>query len=317
MADAEEKLVLKPGGVTQYMSSPMQSDDSETFFLGELNLCNRRVESLAKSMEEVKETRKCDLSLNNIADINPMKDMQQLVHLNLAKNKIKALTLFTNEEAFPNLRWLDVSTNKYVELPAIKLPKLEYLDISYNKVEKVNEGWTGHANLRILKSIDNKFKNLAPFKQMPKLEELYLQANAVTALAGWESLPELRKLNLRRNKIEKIDEEMPAMEKLEYLNLRANKLTEMAMVERLYVFPKLIDLNVINNPVEQAASSFNVFLAEVLCKRPSMKRFCKVDVAESNLLEATFLAQFKHEKAEKKRKEEEAAAAAAEAAANE
>lgn len=136
-------------------------------------------------------------------------------------------------------------------------------------------------------------------------------------MAGWESLPELRKLNLRRNKIEKIDEEMPPMEKLEYLNLRANKLSEMAMVERLYVFPKLIDLNVINNPVEQAASSFNVFLAEVLCKRPGMKRFCKVDVAESNLLEATFLAQFKHEKAEKKRKEDEAAAAAAEAAANE
>ena len=53
----------------------MQSEDSETFFLGELNLCNRRVESLAKTMEEVKETRRCDLSLNNIADINPMKDM--------------------------------------------------------------------------------------------------------------------------------------------------------------------------------------------------------------------------------------------------
>jgi hypothetical protein len=38
MADNEEKLVLKPGGVIQYLSTPMQSEDSETFILGELNL---------------------------------------------------------------------------------------------------------------------------------------------------------------------------------------------------------------------------------------------------------------------------------------
>lgn len=75
MADAEEKLVLKPGAVTQYLNGLQQSEDTEHFFMGELNLSNRRVESLAKSMEEVKEVRKCDFSLNNIADINPIKDM--------------------------------------------------------------------------------------------------------------------------------------------------------------------------------------------------------------------------------------------------
>ena len=33
----------------------------------------------------------------------------------------------------------------------------------------------GHfQKLRIIKSVDNKFKNLAPFKSMPKLEELYM-----------------------------------------------------------------------------------------------------------------------------------------------
>ena len=250
MAEVEEKLVLKPGAVSQYLESLMQSEDSDTFFFGEINLQNRRVETLAKSMEECKEVRRCDFSLNNIADINPMKDMQNLVYLNLAKNKVKALTVFTNEEYFPKLKWLDVSNNKYVELPAIKLPSLEYLDISYNKIEKVNEGWTGHANLRILKSIDNKFKNLAPFKTMPKLEELYLANNQITNLAGWESLPELKKLHLRRNKIEKIEEEMPPLEKLEYLNIRANKIGAMDQVERLYVFANLSDLSVINNPVE-------------------------------------------------------------------
>jgi len=72
------------------------------------------------------------------------------------------------------LRWLDISSNKYTELSAMKPPKLEFLDISYNRLEKINENWTGHPNIKVLKTIDNKFKNLAPFKDMPKLEELFL-----------------------------------------------------------------------------------------------------------------------------------------------
>jgi Leucine-rich repeat (LRR) protein len=121
-------------------------------------------------MEEVKEVRKCDLSINNIVDVSMLKDMQQLVYLNLAKNKIKALSVFCNDDMFPNLKWLDISNNKITELPGIKLPKLEYLDIGYNKLEKVHETWVGHLNVRILKTVDNKFKSLSAFKAMPKLE---------------------------------------------------------------------------------------------------------------------------------------------------
>jgi Leucine-rich repeat (LRR) protein len=40
-----------------------------------------------------------------------------------------------------SLKYLDLSNNKFTELAAFKLPKLEYLDISYNKLEKINEGW--------------------------------------------------------------------------------------------------------------------------------------------------------------------------------
>lgn len=57
-----------------------------------------------------------------------------------------------------------------------------------------------------------------------------------------------------------------------------------------------------------------MLLAEVLIKRPGMKRFCKHEVVEANLLEAVYLGQFRWEKAEVKRKADEAAAAAAEAA---
>ncbi len=121
-----------------------------------------------------------------------------------------------------NLKWLDISVNKFGEFPAFKCPKLEHLNISGNKLEKVNEGWTGHENLRKLIASDNKFKSLAPFKAMPKLEELYLNSNLIATFSGWENLPALKRLNLRKNKIEKIDEELPPLDELTYINLRHN-----------------------------------------------------------------------------------------------
>jgi Leucine-rich repeat (LRR) protein len=138
---------------------------------------------------------------------------------------VKNISIFTNEENFTQLKWLDLSNNKFTELVGIKSPKLEYLDIGYNKLEKVNESWTGHPNVKILNSVDNRFKNLVPFKDMPKLEELYLASNAVSNIIGWDSLPSLKRLHLRKNKIEKIDEELPPLDSLVYLNLRGNKLS--------------------------------------------------------------------------------------------
>jgi hypothetical protein len=73
--DGEAKLVLKPGAMTMYLSNFQRSADSETFFFHDFLLQNRKVESLAKTMDEVKEVRRCDLSVNNIVDVAMMKDM--------------------------------------------------------------------------------------------------------------------------------------------------------------------------------------------------------------------------------------------------
>jgi len=64
-----------------------------------------------------------------------------LQHLDLGRNKIKNINIFINEESMLNLKYLDLSGNKVTEFPAFKCPKLEYLDISYNKLEKINDGW--------------------------------------------------------------------------------------------------------------------------------------------------------------------------------
>lgn len=184
------------------------------------------------------------------------------------------------------------------EFPALKLPNLEFLDISYNKLEKINEGWVGHEKLRIIKSVDNKFKNLNAFKNLPKLEELYLGNNSISNLNGWENLPSLRKLHLRKNKIEKVEEELPELPALEYLNLRSNKIANLETIERLFQFAELKDLNLLNNPVYTEATSFNIFMAEVLTKNVKLTRFCKTKVTEPELLEAVYLGKFKWEKSE-------------------
>merc|ERR1712093_510655 len=91
-------------------------------------------------------------------------------------------------------------------------------------------------SLRIIKAVDNKFKSLAVFKVCPKLEELYVAQNAFTSLSGWESLPALKRLHARRNRIEKVEEELPPLESLEYINLRQNKLGDMRNVFNLFQF---------------------------------------------------------------------------------
>ena len=68
-----------------------------------------------------------------------------------------------------------------------------------------------------------------------------------------------------------------------------------------------------NNPVESNMSSFNIFIAEILIKKPSLTRLCKHTITEANKLEAVFLKQNKWQKAEEERKRKAAEDAAREA----
>ena len=74
------------------------------------------------------------------------------------------------------MKYLDLSSNKFNELAAFKCPKLEYLDISYNKIEKVNE------KKRI---IEEKRKSKLELRNeaRKKLRELYNQSE--NRKVGW------------------------------------------------------------------------------------------------------------------------------------
>ena len=101
----------------------------------------------------------------------------------------------------------------------------------------------------------------------------------ITSFNGWEGgLPSLKRLHLRRNKIATFDDEISELPALEYLNLRHNSIEHIAQAVKVLQFPKLTDLNVINNPFDNNCSSFNLLMAEFLIKNTKLVRFCKVRV---------------------------------------
>lgn len=95
MAQEGEKIVLKAGVVREFLSDLELSPDGEFFLFSTLDMSNRGVEALNKFVEEAKEVYTCNLSQNNIPDPSNLKEFQNLVRLNLGKNKIKNITIFT------------------------------------------------------------------------------------------------------------------------------------------------------------------------------------------------------------------------------
>ena len=110
MAD-EERVVIKPGVCKDFLQDFRAVGDGECFLFCKLDMCNKKLEQLNKAVDEVKEVQTVDLSENNLTDIKSLETFMNLTTLNVSNNKIKGMSLFCSEEAFPNLKWLDVSSN--------------------------------------------------------------------------------------------------------------------------------------------------------------------------------------------------------------
>lgn len=216
------------------------------------------------------------------------------------RNVIKNLSAFSGEDVFPNLKKLELEENKIGELVPITAPKLEYLNISNNNIDK-SETWAGHPNIKILIATQNKFKNLSVIKDMPALEKAYLAENPINQFNGYENVPNLKVLHLRKTKVNKIEEEIPEMPAIEKINLRQTSVSNLENLKNLFQLASLKDLNILETPLEQNATSFNMLLAEILQFYHGLARFCKVEVTEQHKYEGLFLTEYRWRKSEEER----------------
>lgn len=299
-----DKLVLKADVIAKYLSEFTYSDDYQGMQFVRLDVPSKKIENLDKALLEVKHLRFMDLSGNNIVDVSILQAFDQLVHLNLNGNKLKNLNAFATEEGFPKLKKLELVDNKINELIPLTCPRLEYLDITDNKIEKY-ETWAGHPNIRIFKAVSNKFKSLSIIKDMPALQEAYLADNPISGFSGYENVPSLRLLHLRKTKIDKIEEELPEMPAIESINLRETKLSSLENLKNIFQLGSLKNLNILETPLERDATSFNMLLAEIMILFRGLERFCKVKVSEQHRYEGLYLAEYRWRKSEEERLQRE------------
>ena len=76
------------------------TEDGDNFIFSDLDISNKGVDGLNKSIEEAKDTQICKLSKNGIPDPSFLRELPNLIHLDLSQNKVKNVSVFTNEELF-------------------------------------------------------------------------------------------------------------------------------------------------------------------------------------------------------------------------
>ena len=209
------------------------------------------------------------------------------------------------EESFPNLRRLELSQNKISELVGLNCPKLQYLDVSTNKLDKY-ETWNGHPNLKELYIGDSKIKTMA-LGEMPELQVFSAPRTLINAFAGYEGYNNVVTVDLESTKIDKVEEEAPEMTNLKSLNLSSTKIANMDNLKHAFKFETLRDLNILDTPLEKNASSFNYLLAEVLIQFPVLEKWCELEITDQHRYEGLYVAKYRWEKkreAEKKKAEE-------------
>ncbi|MEG2868715.1 MAG: hypothetical protein RR894_13300 [Terrisporobacter sp.] len=149
----------------------------------------RGIKSLS-GLEYAKNLKTLQISMNNVNDLTPIKDLTNLEFLEVYRNEISDLTPLRN---LKNLEHLDIYNNAgIVNLePISKLNKINFIDMHYcnRRTSRVTfEDLGSLTNLEFLSIDDNFVDNLGFVKNLKKLSTFSCNNNYVTDLTNIQGL---------------------------------------------------------------------------------------------------------------------------------
>ena len=195
-------------------------------------------------------------NLSSISDIEGIKQLSHIVHLNLHRNRIKEImdltylkelrTLILSENLIErmnnyggveNLRELVLTSNSIKEIVPTGLTRLTKLSLDRNQISEI-KNLEGLKTLEVLNLSHNNIKEIKGLEPLTNLRNLNLSFNNISQISGLDSLSKLRILYLSNNSIEKITG-LDNLSELKVLTLSNNRIEQIENLNNLVNLKKL------------------------------------------------------------------------------
>lgn len=196
--------------------------------LKELWLADNGYTTLPASTHSISSLEHLNMSGNQLSDLDHahLHEITGLKTLRAINNKLESIPdIYAT--SFKGLTTLCVSNNSFTKFPMVvcELRSLEYLDISFNKIQMFPEEIGQLTNLTQLFAMANRISGALPdsFSRLVKLKELDIRQNVITELDIVSHLPCLETLWVDYNSTSIINFEIKS---LKHLKLYKNHLTQ-------------------------------------------------------------------------------------------
>lgn len=227
--------------------------------------------------------RYVDISENHLTDVSALNHLTHLLWLKADGNRLRSAQL--NE--LPYLQIASFAYNQIMDTEGICHPRLGILNLKGNHIRSV----TGMdperlISLHTLELRGNQLESTVGIN-IPTLKNLFLAQNMLKKVEGLEQLKNLTTLHLRDNQIDTLSGFSEGMKSLQYLNLRANMVSNLQELAKLQNLPKLRALVLLDNPCTDETD----YRQEALVHIPQLERLDKEFFEEEDRAEANEIRQ--------------------------
>ncbi|MFH0925467.1 MAG: leucine-rich repeat domain-containing protein [bacterium] len=154
-------------------------------------------------LEKFPNLEELNLRDNNIKDLSPLKGLANLKRLDLSKNWISDLSLLEGAK-WPKLTYLSLAYNQINKLTYLdKITSLKSLLLHHNRLEDKKGDEPVLSPLKLLGDLEtlslfeNQISEISPLKGLLRLIRLYAHVNKISDLNAFNDTSELKFLNLK------------------------------------------------------------------------------------------------------------------------